>query len=789
MSKVYKNKILTTAGFDLPAATPLDDRLVVQTIEDLTTELVNKNVAYEGMRVYVTAEKLDYQYIDGVWVKSTSGVPLIPTTYENSMKTPEFEDGTQNVAVGKATTAIGYGTKAGLLAWRIAGVNFDGTEIVVYDPYTTLTEDAVGLSFGVRLSDVYEYCGAVQSVYRLAVNPEYAAITVEQPLPETLVAEAQQGMSVGKDDWVSDKDSLKIYDMPFSGNIPTGGYSLSEGHTTHAQGMCSHAEGYNTRASGKYSHAEGQGSIAAHDCHAEGYCTKALGLHAHSQGNQTIAQGDTAHAEGEVTRAIGNCSHAEGKSTQALGYASHAQGNGSIASGNAASAAGEFTYATSTAQFVHGRYNVVDENGSAGNYAHIVGGGTSNASRKNIYTLDWNGNAVFAGTVTNAQGKTLTTHDFTGSHKDKLDSLPAQGTGDIAGQIAFGASCSATGKGAFAEGHNCHAKAWASHAEGNGTQTLAGESHAEGRETSAEAVGAHAEGIGTRATVDAQHAEGMYNIAGNYAHVVGNGKSSDERSNAYTLDWQGNAWFAGSIRCANDNSLTLSSSDTEVGYTQMSGGYLKLASDGDDGQINIDRHGISLRDTAYEPVFTVDTEEGLFCYKGIHCLGEGSFDDLYVGPDDNISINKDGIHAHNNTVYTSCIKLSGEAINHEIPGVTVEADTQYTYVGAGEIELGSDVYINSSTLCVHDIRLDGASNSISAKTLNISDEIVCEATEGRVTCTEIKDNCVSVLDHEHQQSVIISSDKITLSQGNKSLELTYELLEEMISFFTATEMV
>lgn len=41
-------------------------------------------------------------------------------------------------------------------------------------------------------------------------------------------------------------------------------------------------------------------------------------------------------------------------------------------------------------QFVHGRYN------EGGDYAHIIGGGTADG-RKNIYTLDWEGNATFGG--------------------------------------------------------------------------------------------------------------------------------------------------------------------------------------------------------------------------------------------------------------------------------------------------------------------------------------------------------------------------------------------------------
>jgi hypothetical protein len=34
---------------------------------------------------------------------------------------------------------------------------------------------------------------------------------------------------------------------------------------------------------------------------------------------------------------------------------------------------------------------------------------------------------------------------------------------------------------------------------------------------------------------------------GTYAHIVGNGIDEERRSNAHTLDWSGNAWFAGDV--------------------------------------------------------------------------------------------------------------------------------------------------------------------------------------------------------------------------------------------------
>ena len=52
---------------------------------------------------------------------------------------------------------------------------------------------------------------------------------------------------------------------------------------------------------------------------------------------------------------------------------------------------------------VQGKYNILDKK-SPNTYAHIVGNGTSNTSRSNAYTLDWQGNGTFAGTVSSSTG-------------------------------------------------------------------------------------------------------------------------------------------------------------------------------------------------------------------------------------------------------------------------------------------------------------------------------------------------------------------------------------------------
>lgn len=52
-----------------------------------------------------------------------------------------------------------------------------------------------------------------------------------------------------------------------------------------------------------------------------------------------------------------------------------------------------------TCSFVRGKYNEEDTNNQ---YVDIVGGGNSDTERKNIYTLDWQGNAEYTGTVKSA---------------------------------------------------------------------------------------------------------------------------------------------------------------------------------------------------------------------------------------------------------------------------------------------------------------------------------------------------------------------------------------------------
>ena len=113
-----------------------------------------------------------------------------------------------------------------------------------------------------------------------------------------------------------------------------------------------------------------------------------MGLESFTANSSNDAFGKQAFAEGYLTQAIGDESHTEGMSTIANGKCQHVQG----------------------------KYNIPDviDNDQNGTYAHIVGNGTGDNNRSNAHTLDWDGNAWYAGRIAASEikiGNTTFTED------------------------------------------------------------------------------------------------------------------------------------------------------------------------------------------------------------------------------------------------------------------------------------------------------------------------------------------------------------------------------------------
>lgn len=260
-----------------------------------------------------------------------------------------------------------------------------------------------------------------------------------------------------------------------------------------ASGKYSIATGYGTKATGNYST-------------AEGYFNEAYGSDgAHAEGGLTLAWGWRSHSEGSSTTAIGYSSHAEGSYTLAAGDESHAEGYGSIAYGND---------------------------------SHAEGVGTS-SSRFKVSGV--------------ADTTTYTVHDYGFGGMEVGQIVRLDGTDEFAEIVAFDPQADTITL-------NKTLNEWEELVYDyvyvySGTTAYGYGSHAEGLYTKAKGDVSHSEGDHTIASGETQHVQGKYNIEdteNKYAHIVGNG-NWDVRSNAHTLDWDGNAWFAGGIILTSPN--------------------------------------------------------------------------------------------------------------------------------------------------------------------------------------------------------------------------------------------
>lgn len=177
---------------------------------------------------------------------------------------------------------------------------------------------------------------------------------------------------------------------------------------------------------------------------------------------------------------------------------------------------------------------------ASGDYSHAEGSGTSATS---ICCHAEGSSTTASGDYSHAEGRYTTA---TGSYSH------AEGSGTEAnGQCshAEGNDAKANGYYSHAEGRYTTATGDCSHAEGSHTTAMGNYSHAEGDGAKANGYCSHAEGNNTTTTGDYQHVQGRFNISDTTkAHIVGNGNSNSNRSNAHTLDWSGNAWYQGNIK-------------------------------------------------------------------------------------------------------------------------------------------------------------------------------------------------------------------------------------------------
>ena len=211
------------------------------------------------------------------------------------------------------------------------------------------------------------------------------------------------------------------------------------------------------------------------------------------------------------------------------------------------------------------------ENTASGNYSFASGwkskatGGTSHAEGDNTEA---------SGAASHSEGGQ--TH-ATGQHAH------AEGYQTYAKKQAAhseGMNTQATNFAAHSEGYYSVASGSYSHAEGSGTTASGESSHTEGYTTTASGKNSHAGGTETTANHKSQHVFGEFNVLdtstaesterGNYVEIVGNGTALNSRSNARTLDWDGNETLAGKLYVNGDQEVaTLEALKDAGGYTKL----------------------------------------------------------------------------------------------------------------------------------------------------------------------------------------------------------------------------
>ena len=152
----YGNGIKLTTGFDVGAKSPLDNKSVVETIDERDA-FVTDNLAYEGLEVYVKETKTKYRYNGTSWIdldtqsgsKSGTGEGLtteqaqqLTTAYEHS-QTPHVSADDIPTNISDLTNDSGFITSSDLptVPTKVSDLENDrGYLISIPEEYITETE-------------------------------------------------------------------------------------------------------------------------------------------------------------------------------------------------------------------------------------------------------------------------------------------------------------------------------------------------------------------------------------------------------------------------------------------------------------------------------------------------------------------------------------------------------------------------------------------------------------------------------------------------------------------------
>lgn len=382
----------------------------------------------------------------------------------------------------------------------------------------------VGDRFSFISGNHYDFCGRITSINHNEITYEAGTVFIDS---------AGEEFSEFVDSPLEDDNTFFVPSKAEIGAVEIKNVGLAFGTRCISGGRDSFATGVDVIAGGDFSFATGNEVTT-------GYNDFGFGFDSHIHGYWNAGGGRQVNVDGRYS--------------WGFGYET-------LVKAVAAGAFGQGTQALSDHQFVIGRYNLKD---ASGKYLLIVGNGTVdsawNITRSNAFTVDKDGNGWFAGSISTPKNlvvvgnanisKTLTVKDLVLSGKS-VD------WGNVTSLLIGQDNEVGSGNGIVCLGYQNKAMAGAAAALGAKNNAAAYAAFVAGEYAEARKMWSASLGFKTIADSNNQFVTGKYNEIdsdGKYARIVGNG-TDKKSSNAYTLDWKGNGWFAGNVTVGKDKQL------------------------------------------------------------------------------------------------------------------------------------------------------------------------------------------------------------------------------------------
>ena len=387
-------------------------------------------------------------------------------------------------------------------------------------------------------------------------------------------------------------------------NNASGSWSIAGGYNTTASGACSASLGNSTAASGigsvafgLHSYAGGDSSVAfGNYTQASGHCSVAFGENTKANlDNQLVVGRYNVPDSNQYAFVIGNGTTDALKNALTVDWDGNLGLSGGIINLNSGnSVSGE--------NGLHGLMAMGGGNTASGLFSVAMGSGNT-ASETNSVAMGAGNTASGIGSVSMGSGNNASSSNSVamgaGNTASGENSVAMGGSNTASGtySFAFGYMSTATGNHSIAAGSNSESKGSHSLAIGNYCFSYGDYSIAIGNECNAGGItdgsiyghntvsigehnytnGEYSVTIGKWLTTDFdnQTVIGRYNdyssdSVGSSAFVIGNGTDVNTRSNAMTVDWNGNIFAAGNITGTNSdgNAINLRDIATTISTLQ-----------------------------------------------------------------------------------------------------------------------------------------------------------------------------------------------------------------------------